>query len=210
MKFAPEGYPFFAVFAGITAGAYLFGTVWLAVIPSFLFLFMLWFFRDPDRTAPDGDDLFIAPADGKVIVIQKIRENRYLHADVMMVSIFMSPLNVHVNRAPCDGTVEKVQHNPGKFLKAFLPEAAIENENIAMVYATRMGRIVVTQVAGAVARRCVCRVPEGTLLRKGERYGMIKFSSRVDLYLPPDTKIAVQLGDRVTAGETVIGRSVQA
>lgn len=210
MKFAPEGYPFFAAFAGITAGAYLFGTVWLAGIPFFLFLFMLWFFRDPDRNAPAGDDLFVAPADGKVIVIQKIRENRYLHADVMMVSIFMSPLNVHVNRVPCDGTVEKVQHNPGKFLKAFLPEAAIENENIAMVYATRMGRIVVTQVAGAVARRCVCRVSEGAVLRKGERYGMIKFSSRVDLYLPPDTEIAVQLGQRVTAGETVIGRSVPA
>lgn len=210
MKFAPEGYPFFAAFAGITAGAYLFGTVWLAGIPFFLFLFMLWFFRDPDRNAPAGDDLFVAPADGKVIVIQKIRENRYLNADVMMVSIFMSPLNVHVNRVPCDGTVEKVQHNPGKFLKAFLPEAAIENENIAMVYATRMGRIVVTQVAGAVARRCVCRVSEGAVLRKGERYGMIKFSSRVDLYLPPDTEIAVQLGQRVTAGETVIGRSVPA
>jgi phosphatidylserine decarboxylase len=210
MKFAPEGYPYFAAFAGITAGAYLFGTVWLAGIPFFLFLFMLWFFRDPDRNAPAGDDLFVAPADGKVIVIQKIRENRYLHADVMMVSIFMSPLNVHVNRVPCDGTVEKVQHNPGKCLKAFLPEAAIENENIAMVYATRMGRIVVTQVAGAVARRCVCRVSEGAVLRKGERYGMIKFSSRVDLYLPPDTEIAVQLGQRVTAGETVIGRSVPA
>lgn len=208
MKFAPEGYPFFAVFAGITAGAYLFGNAWIAIVPFLLFLFMLWFFRDPDRTAPAGDDVFIAPADGKVIVVQKMREDRYLKADVVMVSIFMSPLNVHVNRAPCDGTVEKVQHNPGKFLKAFLPEAAIENENIAMVFATRLGRIVVTQVAGAVARRCVCRVPEGTVLSKGERYGMIKFSSRVDLYLPPDTGIAVQLGDMVTAGETVIGRSV--
>ncbi|KAF0183976.1 MAG: phosphatidylserine decarboxylase [Nitrospirae bacterium] len=206
MKFAPEGYPFFAVFAGITAGAYIFGNVWAAFVPFLLFLFMLWFFRDPERTAPDGDDVFTAPADGKVIVVQSVREDRYLKADALMVSIFMSPLSVHVNRAPCDGTVEKVQHNPGKFLKAFLPEAAFENDNIAMIFSTRMGRIVVTQVAGAVARRCVCRVTAGAVLRKGERYGMIKFSSRVDLYLPPDTKIAVQLGDMVTAGETVIGR----
>lgn len=206
MKFAPEGYPFFAVFAGITAGAYILGTVGAALVPFLLFLFMIWFFRDPDRTAPDGDDLFVAPADGKIIVVQSVREDRYLKADALMVSIFMSPLSVHVNRAPCDGTVEKVQHNPGKFLKAFLPEAAFENDNIAMIFSTRMGRIVVTQVAGAVARRCVCRVPAGTILRKGERYGMIKFSSRVDLYLPPDTKIAVQLDDMVTAGETVIGR----
>jgi phosphatidylserine decarboxylase len=206
MKFAPEGYPFFAVFAGITAGAYLIGNAWIAVVPFLLFLFMLWFFRDPERVPPAGDDAFVAPADGKIIVIQSLREDRYLNTDVLMVSIFMSPVDVHVNRAPCDGTVEKVQHNPGKFLKAFLPEAAFENENIAMLLATRMGRIVVTQVAGAVARRCVCRVSPGASLKKGERYGMIKFSSRVDLYLPPDTIVAVQLGDKVTAGETVIGR----
>ncbi|HSW64046.1 MAG TPA: phosphatidylserine decarboxylase family protein [Dissulfurispiraceae bacterium] len=210
MKFAPEGYPFFAVFAGITAGAYFLGNVWMAFVPFLLFLFMLWFFRDPERTAPAGDDVFVAPADGKVIVVQSVREDRYLKADALMVSIFMSPLSVHVNRAPCDGTVDKVQHNPGKFLKAFLPEASVENDNIAMIFSTRMGRIVVTQVAGAVARRCVCRVQAGAALRKGERYGMIKFSSRVDLYLPPDTKIAVQLGDMVTAGETVIGRSASA
>ncbi len=206
MKFAPEGYPFFAVFGGITAGAYLFGNAWTALAPFLLLLFMLWFFRDPERISPPGDNIFIAPADGKIIVLQSVREDRYLKADALMVSIFMSPIDVHVNRAPCDGTVEQVQHNPGKFLKAFLPEAAFENDNIAMVLATRFGRIVVTQVAGAVARRCVCRVAPGTSLKKGERYGMIKFSSRVDLYLPFDTEIAVRLGDRVTAGESVIGR----
>lgn len=206
MKFAPEGYPYFAVFIGITAAAYLLGNVWIALVPFSLFLFMLFFFRDPDRIPPTGDNLFVAPADGKVIVIQRIREQRYLNNDVIMVSIFMSPLDVHVNRVPCDGTVESVQHNAGKFLQAFLPEASLVNENIAMVFATRMGRIVITQVAGAVARRCVCRVCPGDFLKKGDRYGMIKFSSRVDLYLPVDTELAVQLGDKVTAGVTIIGR----
>ncbi|HMK44642.1 MAG TPA: phosphatidylserine decarboxylase family protein [Dissulfurispiraceae bacterium] len=206
MRLASEGYPFIAGFAALSIAAFLFGNVWLAILPLLLTGFMLWFFRDPERRAPEGNSLFVAPADGRVIVVQSIREDRYLHADAIMISIFMSPLDVHVNRAPCDGTVEAVEHTAGKFLKAFEPEAALENERIAMVLATPMGRIVVTQVAGAVARRCVCRAQTGQQLRKGERYGIIKFSSRVDVYLPVDCKVAVSLGQSVVAGETILAK----
>ncbi|MCC6345807.1 MAG: phosphatidylserine decarboxylase, partial [Nitrospirales bacterium] len=115
------------------------------------------------------------------------------------------PLNVHVNRAPCDGTVEAVVHSPGKFLSAFKPEASLCNENIALLLKGRNCRVLVRQVAGAVARRAVCRVRTGHFLKKGERYGIIKFSSRLDIFLPEDTEITVKVGDKVRAGETILG-----
>jgi phosphatidylserine decarboxylase len=117
----------------------------------------------------------------------------------------MSPLNVHVNRAPCDGIVEKVIHTPGKFLSAFKPEASVQNENIAMTMSTKYGTVLVRQIAGFIARRAVCRVAPGEALRRGGRYGVIKFSSRVDIFLPPTTIPKVRLGERVTAGETILG-----
>jgi phosphatidylserine decarboxylase len=169
-----------------------------------LTLFFAWFFRDPERTAPAGDGLFVAPADGKVIVLAQVREKEFLNDDALMISIFMSPLDVHVNRMPCDGTVATVEHRPGKFLKAFLPEASWENESIAMVLSTPYGKVLARQIAGAVARRCVCRVRPGNALRRGERYGIIKFSSRVDIFLPAAAAPKVALGDKVTAGETII------
>ncbi|HCZ10716.1 MAG TPA: phosphatidylserine decarboxylase family protein [Nitrospiraceae bacterium] len=166
---------------------------------------MLYFFRDPERTTPEGDNIFVSPADGKVILIQDVREDQYLKGNAVQVSIFMSPLNVHVNRAPCDGSVESVVHTPGRFLSAFKHEASLQNENIAMVMNTKYGKIIVRQVAGFLARRAVCRVKPGDALKKGDRYGIIKFSSRLDIYLPKNTGIKVKLGDKVKAGETVIG-----
>jgi phosphatidylserine decarboxylase len=120
------------------------------------------------------------------------------------VSIFMSPLNVHVNRAPCDGKVITVKYSPGKFMAAYRDEASMKNENIVMVLDGKQGNVMVRQVAGFVARRAVCRSKVGDFLRRGERYGMIKFSSRLDLYLPREAEIEVKLGDRVKAGESVI------
>ncbi|MCL5422633.1 MAG: phosphatidylserine decarboxylase family protein [Nitrospirae bacterium] len=214
IKFAPEGYPFILSFLGLTILMALF-TPLGALLPFVLTLFMACFFRDPERTVPEGENIFVAPADGKVILISLnppippllrggkggLREGE----GFIEISIFMSPLNVHVNRAPSDGVVESVVHTPGKFLSAFKHEASLHNENIAMVLDTKHGRVLVRQVAGFLARRAVCRVKPGDSLRKGQRYGIIKFSSRLDIYLPKDTHIKVKLGDRVKAGETVIG-----
>ncbi len=205
MKFAPEGYPFIAVFAVATVLIFLVFGMLPALVPLCLTLFMLSFFRDPDRIVPDEKHVFLAPADGKVILIRDVHEHRYLQADVKEISIFMSPLNVHVNRAPCDGKVKKVKHNEGKFYSAYKDEASISNENIEMVVETEYGDVLVRQVAGFLARRAVCRKKEGDILKHGERYGIIKFSSRVDLYIPVGARIRIKLGDMVKAGETIIG-----
>ncbi len=205
-KLAPEGYPFLIFFSILTIIAFFAtGGIWIALLPFILTLFMMYFFRDPERIAPEGDNIFVSPADGKVILIKNVREDQHLKSDAIEISIFMSPLNVHVNRAPCDGVVESVVHTKGKFLSAFKHEASLQNENIAMLLNTRHGKILVRQVAGFVARRAVCRVKPGDILKKGQRYGIIKFSSRLDVYLPKDADIKVKLGDKVKAGETIIG-----
>jgi phosphatidylserine decarboxylase len=165
---------------------------------------MAFFFRDPDRVIPGGEGLLVSPADGKVIGIKDVPEKMYLNAEVKEISIFMSPLDVHVNRAPCDGKVVAVRYSPGKFMAAYKDDASVENENIVMVMDSGKGKVLVRQVAGFVARRAVCRAKEGDILERGERYGIIKFSSRLDVYLPKDAEIKVNLGDRVKAGETVI------
>ena len=204
IKLAPEGNPFILGFLGLTLLVFLF-TPWGALLPFALTLFMAYFFRDPERRIPEGKNVLVSPADGKVILIHKGYEDKFLKGDAIEVSIFMSPLDVHVNRAPCEGVVEGVVHTSGRFLSAFKPEASLQNENIAMLLTTRYGKILVRQVAGFLARRAVCRVNAGDSLQKGERYGIIKFSSRLDIYLPKEVNLRVKLGDRVKAGETVIG-----
>ncbi|GAB4413474.1 MAG: phosphatidylserine decarboxylase family protein [Thermodesulfovibrionales bacterium] len=206
-KTAPEGYPYI-VFPTLIAVAVITvfgGWTWIALLPLALTLFMVFFFRDPEREIPGGDNIFVSPADGRVILINKVYEDQYLKDEAVEVSIFMSPLNVHVNRSPCDGVVEKVVYTPGRFLSAFKHEASLQNENIAMLLNTAHGRILVRQVAGFLARRAVCRVKPGDVLKKGDRYGIIKFSSRLDVYLPEGAAVRVKSGDRVKAGETVIG-----
>lgn len=216
MKLAPEGYPFIIFFSVLTIiSFFIAGGIWIALLPFILTLFMLYFFRDPERIVPEGDNVFVSPADGRVILIKNIDEDiippyppllKRGEGGFIEVSIFMSPLNVHVNRAPCDGIVESVVHTPGKFLSAFKHEASLQNENIAMLLNTKHGKILIRQVAGFVARRAVCRVKPGDSLKKGERYGIIKFSSRLDIYLPKNTSIKIKLGDKVKAGETIIGK----
>lgn len=202
MKFAPEGYPFIRVFVFITILTAIFAKSWMAIFPLILTFFMFFFFRDPKRVIPEGENIFVSPADGKIILIQEGYQGK---EGFIEISIFMSPLNVHVNRAPCDGIVESVVYTPGKFFSAFKPKASLQNENVAMLLDTKHGRVLVRQVAGSIARRAVCRVKPGDTLKKGERYGIIKFSSRLDVYLPKDTRIRVKLNDKVKAGETVIG-----
>ena len=205
IKLAPDGYPFIILFALITILVYVFGKPWIAVLPLIVTLFMVLFFRDPDRTIPVDKGAFVSPADGKVILIKDVYEKDYLKAESKEISIFMSIFNVHVNRAPCDGNVSLVKHSPGKFLVAHKDAASIENENTVMVLQGKDGKILVRQVAGLIARRIVCKVKAGDMLRRGERYGMIKFGSRLDVYLPKETEIQVRVGDKVKAGETVIG-----
>jgi len=214
IKLAPEGYPFILGFLGLTILVLLFAP-WGALLPFVLTLFMVYFFRDPERRIPEGNNVLVSPADGKVILISPNPPIPPLlrggeggvgaEEGFIGVSIFMSPLDVHVNRAPCEGTVEGVVHTSGRFLSAFKHEASLQNDNIAMVLNSRYGRILIRQVAGFLARRAVCRVKKGDSLQRGERYGIIKFSSRLDIYLPKEVNLRVKLGDRVKAGETVIG-----
>lgn len=205
MKLAPEGYPFIVGSLTITVITSVLAKIWIALIPLLLTIFMFYFFRDPEREIPEGEGLFVSPADGKIILIKDVFEKEHLKADVKEISIFMSPFNVHVNRAPCNGKIKNIQHNKGKFMAAYKDQASFKNENIEMTLETKYGDILVRQVAGYVARRAVCRAKAGDSLKRGERYGIIKFSSRLDVYLPKDTEIKVKLGDRVKAGETVLG-----
>lgn len=205
MRLAPEGYPFIVGSLMITVITGIFTEIWVALISLFLTVFMIYFFRDPERESPEGEGLFVSPADGKIILMRDVFEKEHLKADVKEISIFMSPFNVHVNRTPCDGKIKSIQHNKGKFMAAYKGDASFRNENIEMTLETKYGDILVRQVAGYVARRAVCRANAGDSLRRGERYGIIKFSSRLDVYLPKDTQIKVKLGDKVKAGETIIG-----
>jgi len=205
LKITPDGYPFIIIFAIITVLVYIFGKPWIAVLTLIITLFMVLFFRDPERTAPGDKGVFVSPADGKVILIKDVYEKDYLKSDSKEISIFMSIFDVHVNRAPCDGIVNLVQHFPGQFVVAYKDAASIKNENTVMILEGNDGKILVRQVAGLLARRIVCKVRAGDVLRRGERYGMIKFGSRLDVYLPKDADIKVKLGEKVKAGETVIG-----
>lgn len=204
-KIAPEGYPFILIFALLTLVTLIVFPFWFITIPFVLTLFMVYFFRDPQRDAPVRNNTFYAPADGKVIFIGEAGEGEMLKGRALEVSIFMSAFNVHVNRSPCNATVKDVQHYPGRFIPAFHGDASLVNEHITMLLATDHGDIVVRQVAGLMARRAVCRVKPGERLEQGQRFGIIKFSSRVDVYLPLNTEVKVQLNDAVKAGETVIG-----
>jgi len=207
MKFliAPEGWPFVIVFALLAVATGVVLRPWMAVFPVLLMCFMLFFFRDPERVVPVDAGVFVSPADGEVVLVKKVYEDRHLKADAIMISVFMSPFNVHVNRAPMDGVVLDVVHVPGKFMAAFKEEASLGNEHINMVMEGELGKILVRQVAGFLARRAVCRVKPGDQLKRGDKYGVIKFGSRLDIYLPVDTKISVAVNDRVTSGETILG-----
>lgn len=219
IKIAPEGYSF--VIASFLSALILATSaywVWKSGFTISLFyavlfvtglsvvvtLFMPFFFRDPDRDIPEGKGLFVSPADGKIILIKDILEKEYLDDGAKEISIFMSPLDVHVNRSPCEGKVINVKYSPGKYMAAYKDDASLKNENIAMVLECEEGRILVRQVAGFIARRAVCRAKTGDTLKRGERYGIIKFSSRLDVFLPKNSEIEVKLGDKVKAGETVL------
>lgn len=169
-------------------------------------LFILWFFRNPERVPPADEKAIISPADGKVIKIEEVEEGEMLQERVRKISIFMNVFNVHVNRVPCAGTVREIAYRKGKFFPANLDKASALNErNSVLIERTDGTRILTIQIAGIIARRIVCWVQKGINVAKGERFGMIRFGSRLEVFMPLGATISVKLGDKVRAGETTIG-----
>ena len=200
---AREGWSFLAL-AAILAGLSSFYYAYLAIPMWLIFLFILQFFRDPPRVTVGGDSSVTAPADGRVIVIDE-SEDPYTNQASLKISIFMNVFNVHSNRMPVSGTVDSKQYYPGKFFNAALDKASDSNERNALLLTTKQGhRVTCVQIAGLIARRILCYVDEGSQVREGERFGFIRFGSRVDLYLPKTTKVLVSLGDKVVGGETLV------
>ena len=201
---ASEGWPFIIPLAVVTAFLFAMGWKNTGIVALVLTLFVLFFFRDPERKVPQGRDLVVSPADGKVIVVKDIFEPTYLKQDVKQISIFLSVFNVHVNRSPIDGTVELVKYNPGKFHVASVDKASLDNEQTAMVVASGQYKILVKQIAGLIARRIVCYAKAGDTIKRGDRYGLIRFGSRVDIFLPKSAEIKVNPGDRIKGARDVI------
>ena len=202
---ASEGWPFILPLLLLTVLLFAFGWKNIGCASLALTLFILFFFRDPDRLVPEGKDVVVSPADGKVIVVKDIYEPDYLKQDVKQISIFLSVFNVHVNRAPCGGTVETVKYNPGRFHVASVDKASLDNEQTAMVITSGKYKVLVKQIAGLIARRIVCYAKPGDTIKTGERYGLIRFGSRVDIFLPKEAELKVKVGDRIKGARDIIG-----
>jgi len=203
---AREGWPFLGIaLAASILVAWLGGWWWS--LPFWLAaLFVLQFFRDPARAVPDDPLAVVAPADGRVVAVEKARDP-WLERDALKISVFMNVFNVHSNRAPVDGTVKQVWYHAGRFLNAALDKASLDNERNALWLRTRAGTdVTCVQVAGLIARRILCYVSAGAELARGERFGFIRFGSRVDVYLPLDAQPVAAIGDKVYAAESVLAR----
>lgn len=203
---AVEGYPFIALFAFTTLIFALLKWGIFALPFLLLTLFTVYFFRDPERCIPEDENAVVAPADGRIVYCGEVVDERYGAEPTYKVSIFMSVFNVHVNRAPCSGKIVGKFYNHGDFLNAALDKASLSNEQSGLMMETVTGRrVLFVQIAGLIARRIITYPKVGDLLERGERYGLIRFGSRVDVYLPRDADVLVRLGDLVTSGETVLG-----
>ena len=211
MKFAREGLPFIAIGAVLA----LVATWWafrrgawpfwlLAVVMIIVAVWVAYFFRDPERSGERGDHVVISPADGKVVLITEVDEPAFIHGRAMRVSIFMNVFSVHVNRYPISGTVKYVQYNPGKFLNAAVEKSSLENEQRSVGIESGPYRILVRQIAGLIARRIVTYSREGERVEQGERMGLIRFGSRVDVFMPTDATIRVKVGELAIAGSTPV------
>lgn len=214
MKLVPEGYPFVAATALPAAAAWAAVSQWggaaltvLAGLLSVLALFVLWFFRDPVRRAPAATDVVVAPGEGRVIDIKEIHEPSFLRTTARRITIFLSVFDVHVQRAPVSGVVEHRHYQPGKFAVAWLEKASEDNEQASLGIATPHGRVLVRQIAGLVARRIVTDPREGDRVERGERIGIIRFGSRVDLFVPLDWELTCKVGDRARVGATPLARA---
>ena len=201
-----EGLPFVAAAAGAAAVVAYIGWTGPAIFLGGITLFAGWFFRNPRRVPPCRSGIVVAPGDGRVMAVDEEFEPRYLKERTIRISIFLNIFDVHVNRIPCAGTVEDVAYQPGQFLAANRPEATVRNEqNAVMIRTPSDSKVLCVQVAGLLARRIVCWVTAGESVLCGERFGLIRFGSRMDTFLPIGTKIAVSVGDCVRGGETLLG-----
>jgi len=206
IPFAKEGIPFIGAGVGVTLLAGWLGWMVIAVGLAILTLFVSWFFRNPSRVVPQGPRLVVASGDGKVIAIEEEFESRFIKDRSIRISIFLNVFDVHINRIPCEGAIEDVQYQPGLFLVANKPDATLRNEQNALMIRTAEGaKVLCVQVAGLIARRIVCWISPGDRAVCGERFGLIRFGSRMDTFLPVGTTVKVVVGDRVKGGETILG-----
>ena len=201
---AREGWPFLAA-AAVASLAVTFIAPWYCSLPLWLLsLFILQFFRDPPRKIPGDERSVVSPADGRIVAVERTQDP-YLQRDALKISVFMNVFDVHSNRSPVAGTVEKDWYHPGKFFNATLSKASAENERKALWIKTVNGfDVVCVQVAGLIARRILCYVRSGDRLARGQRYGFIRFGSRVDVYLPQEVLVKTSIGDKVYAAESVL------
>jgi phosphatidylserine decarboxylase len=176
----------------------------LIVLPALFLIFTLNFFRDPDRTPPAQGNVVVSPADGKVLFVKEVLDEKFINGKAKQVSIFMSPLDVHVNRIPIEGKIEYLKYHEGEFIAAFEDKASEKNERAEFGIDSRYGKVFFTQVAGVIARRIIYELKIGDEVKTGERFGMIKFGSRVDVVVPFEWEVLVKKDDRVTAGETIL------
>ena len=203
---AIEGLPFAIPLLVLSILLWYFGVRYPACFFTLLTIFVLWFFRNPERVAPQDLSAVISPADGKIIVAEEVNEDRYLKEKALKISVFMNVFNVHVNRVPYSGKVQDVIYNKGKFISANMDKASMDNEQNAVILDIGSGKkIMFVQIAGLIARRIVCYLKPGDTVEKGKRMGLIRFGSRVDVYLPAGSTLNVRIGDKVVAGETVMG-----
>ena len=203
---AHEGYPFIIFSLVVTVFVAFFGISWLIILFAFITFFIIWFFRNPERYFQEEEKVLISPADGKVIKIEDVEVNGTVSGRFKKISIFMNVFNVHVNRAVYSGKIETINYLEGKFFSANLDKASLDNERNEIMIRSEDGHSIwMVQIAGLIARRIICWVNVGTTIKKGERFGLIRFGSRVDVYLPEDSQISVKLRDNVKAGQTVLG-----
>jgi len=203
---AREGWPFLGVAVAVALLVGAFAGWWWSLPLWLAALFVLQFFRDPPREVPEDPAAVVAPADGRIVAVEKARDP-WLERDALKISVFMNVFNVHSNRAPVDGTVKQVWYHAGRFVNAALDKASLENERNALWLRTRSGAdVICVQVAGLIARRILCYVSAGAELARGERFGFIRFGSRVDVYLPLDAQPVAAIGDKVYAAQSVLAR----
>jgi phosphatidylserine decarboxylase len=206
---AGEGFPFIIPLGVASLLAFLAGFNGISLVLLGVTLFVVWFFRNPQRNTPEKDGLVISPADGRVIRIEETTSEEQPGRTFQKISIFMNVFNVHVNRIPCSGEIRFIRYREGKFLSANLDKASAQNERNTLLLQTADGREIMTvQIAGLIARRIVCWLKEGMQVQRGERFGLIRFGSRVEVFLPLGSTILVRVGEKVRAGETPIGELI--
>jgi phosphatidylserine decarboxylase len=202
---AKEGIPFIAVSGFLTLGCWMAGWVWATCLIGVVTLFTAWFFRNPPRTIPQGKNVIVSPGDGMVVAVEQEFEPRFLKEPSIRISIFLNVFNVHINRMPMAGNVHDVIYTPGKFMAANLPGASAKNEQNAVLLQRSDGKkILCVQIAGLIARRIICWVVPGEQVEKGERFGLIRFGSRMDVYLPHTSAIQVKVGAKVKGGSSIL------